>query len=106
MGDRAKMRIAMIQIADVGTFPAVSEDGIEGLHGRIGDPQTLGQAIAESLQEIDLYNGRRGLLLADGQEIYLMLTIRIREADNGESARQIAEEWRREKDEPASVGDV
>jgi hypothetical protein len=51
-------------------------DGAYDLFDRVGTPDEIGNAIAESLKEADLFSGRRPSAIDAGQDLYL--TVRIK----------------------------
>lgn len=51
-------------------------DGAYDLFGRVGTPDEIGTAIADSLKEADLYSGRCPSAIDAGHHLYL--TVRIK----------------------------
>lgn len=64
--------------ASVGHDGSAADDGAYDLLDVEGDPATVGIAIAESLEECDLFRGRGPTYLEAGHDIFINLTIRIR----------------------------
>jgi hypothetical protein len=52
-------------------------DGAYDLFDRVGTPDEIGKAIAESLKEADLFSGRRPSAIDAGHDLYLTVSIKF-----------------------------
>jgi hypothetical protein len=70
-------RFVQVITAGVGHNESAGDDGAYDLLDVKGEPAEIGLAIAESLEQCDLWQGRAGSYIERGQPVYITVTLRI-----------------------------